>query len=770
MPSNTVEIVVKVLDQATSALTTVTNKVTGLKLGIGALATVVGASLAVGSVFRKIVDESEQAEEALSRFNLAFANVGKNTGVAKQDMLDFAATIQRTTKFTDEAVLEAESVLFRFGSLTGETFKRARADIVDVAAAMQMDLASAANMVGRALENPAQGMRMLRQMGVVLSASQQELIRNLMETGRQGEAQAIILGELEKRYKGAAEAAGRTLAGAVAKLRNSFGELFEMQNTESLSNALEDLNKLISDPEFKENIQSLFKLFVAGAGAATSAVGKLAGALDKIGEGLGLAFAGENTGQDEAAGVLKKQLRDQEIALKDMDAKFKSGDFLPKGTSKWRIFGMPSSEELKKAYAEERQEAVRQIELTRAALEKASYDVRNPARDKANRLLAQTGSQAFDLASGALAGNGPGGDGGQKAADAWAKHLADMQSNTATAMEKIEQEFKSKQADIAELLSKHIIEPDVARARASEAAEAYIDGMNATLKKMDLGELMREQLGAGTLQAELDKITDMLSRGLIDDATAASLGQQAGDAYGEALKDAIEAKLNITKDVIEKSLDVTALVDSSLAQTVKDSQKITDDALSDSKLKLAQMRGGVDDFVDTLSEGLKNAAREGKLSMGDLVRYIISQLLSKALMNAIDEFGNALKGAFSSGGGGGGFLSSLVGGFMSLFGAGGISYAASGALAGGGMTMVGEEGPELVRLPKGSRVYSNSNTKQMMGGNVNFAPVSNIAIVANDKDAQTLRAEFGAMLRQSEQRQQKQMLETLSRNGFGRMR
>jgi hypothetical protein len=32
--------------------------------------------------------------------------------------------------------------------------------------------------------------------------------------------------------------------------------------------------------------------------------------------------------------------------------------------------------------------------------------------------------------------------------------------------------------------------------------------------------------------------------------------------------------------------------------------------------------------------------------------------------------------------------------------------------------MVGERGPELVRLPQGSRVFKNSDTMSMMGGGV----------------------------------------------------
>jgi hypothetical protein len=45
---------------------------------------------------------------------------------------------------------------------------------------------------------------------------------------------------------------------------------------------------------------------------------------------------------------------------------------------------------------------------------------------------------------------------------------------------------------------------------------------------------------------------------------------------------------------------------------------------------------------------------------------------------------------------------------------------ANGGFAKGGMTLVGERGPELVQLPAGARVFSNTQTKRMGtgGGNV----------------------------------------------------
>ena len=53
------------------------------------------------------------------------------------------------------------------------------------------------------------------------------------------------------------------------------------------------------------------------------------------------------------------------------------------------------------------------------------------------------------------------------------------------------------------------------------------------------------------------------------------------------------------------------------------------------------------------------------------------------------------------------------------------------------MNLVGEKGPELVKLPAGSRVYSNSQSKSMTGGSTtnNF----NITINAKDTSDQELR-------------------------------
>jgi len=66
---------------------------------------------------------------------------------------------------------------------------------------------------------------------------------------------------------------------------------------------------------------------------------------------------------------------------------------------------------------------------------------------------------------------------------------------------------------------------------------------------------------------------------------------------------------------------------------------------------------------------------------------------------------------------------------------GGILGFAGGGTASGGMNLVGEKGPELVKLPAGSRVYPTGQSKRMMGTNNVF----NITINAKDTSDAELR-------------------------------
>jgi hypothetical protein len=60
----------------------------------------------------------------------------------------------------------------------------------------------------------------------------------------------------------------------------------------------------------------------------------------------------------------------------------------------------------------------------------------------------------------------------------------------------------------------------------------------------------------------------------------------------------------------------------------------------------------------------------------------------------------------------------------------------------GGLAIVGERGPELVNLPKGSDVIPNSQTQQMLGSNFAGMITGNTFIVRSDNDIKLIAREF----------------------------
>jgi TP901 family phage tail tape measure protein len=104
------------------------------------------------------------------------------------------------------------------------------------------------------------------------------------------------------------------------------------------------------------------------------------------------------------------------------------------------------------------------------------------------------------------------------------------------------------------------------------------------------------------------------------------------------------------------------------------------------------------------------------------------------LIGPVEQAYHVISGIFSTIGNAISSVKNALGGVGSFFGFahGGITGAAGGGPR-GGYTMVGEYGPELVRLPYGSQVYSNAQTQGMLGGGGGGGQVQ-IELVATGDD------------------------------------
>ncbi len=195
-----------------------------------AAAVVIGALTAAYKYARdnlqEWVDTAAEAELVQTRLGIAVRNAGEAFQWTAEQLAEAASAIQERSMFGDETIKQAQQALIQIG-LTGQAFKDAQQIAVDMASVMGQDLSSAAFMLGRALQDPERGMMLLRRQGVILTQSQQEMIKKMSEAGDVAGAQALLIAELQRRYHGAGEEIAGTVSGQFSQIKEIIGDIAE---------------------------------------------------------------------------------------------------------------------------------------------------------------------------------------------------------------------------------------------------------------------------------------------------------------------------------------------------------------------------------------------------------------------------------------------------------------------------------------------------------------------------------------------------------------
>jgi len=140
---------------------------------------------------------------------------------------DYASEMQNLTGVGDEAIINTQALMATFLNISEDVMPQAMDALLDVSAVMGQELRPTAIQLGKALNDPILGLTALRRVGIQLSEAQEDSVRAFMELNDAASAQAIILGELQVQFGGAAEALGKTMAGQVRVLEAEFGDLKE---------------------------------------------------------------------------------------------------------------------------------------------------------------------------------------------------------------------------------------------------------------------------------------------------------------------------------------------------------------------------------------------------------------------------------------------------------------------------------------------------------------------------------------------------------------
>lgn len=191
-----------------------------------ATAGLVGIAAAALSV-NHFLQAAAGAEVASNRLSAVLRATGGAAGYTKQQLDAMADSMADSTMFDDEAIRDAQSTLLKFGDIQGDVFERGMKLAADYASFTGSEIQDAAQVIGKALQSPEEGVGALERQIGKLTYTQKESIKGFMEQGRVMDAQNVILDILQKKIGGTSDLINTGLNKSLNDIKKNWGEFSE---------------------------------------------------------------------------------------------------------------------------------------------------------------------------------------------------------------------------------------------------------------------------------------------------------------------------------------------------------------------------------------------------------------------------------------------------------------------------------------------------------------------------------------------------------------
>lgn len=181
----------------------------------------VGGIIGVGLGLKSMMASAEAGQKTLAQMDAVLKSTGDASGMTKQQLIALADAQSKVTTFSKGTTMAGENLLLTFTGIGKNVFPATIKAAQDMSTAMGTDLNSSCMTLGKALNDPVQGMTKLTKQGVTFTDAQKAQITAMEKAGNVAGAQGIILQELQKEFGGSAKAAGSTFAGQLTILKNT---------------------------------------------------------------------------------------------------------------------------------------------------------------------------------------------------------------------------------------------------------------------------------------------------------------------------------------------------------------------------------------------------------------------------------------------------------------------------------------------------------------------------------------------------------------------
>jgi hypothetical protein len=293
----------------------------------------------VSAGLKYIIDETVRSQKVHSQLEAVLKSTGHAAGITSEEIIKMADELKGLTAIDEDVIISGQNLLLTFTRIGKEIFPEATSAMLNMSVALGQDVRQSAIQLGKALNDPVQGVTALRRVGIQLTETQQQQIKKFMTLNDVVSAQKVILGELETQMGGSAAAQANNLGGSMNKLSNAMGDVAKVignvlaPDIQKFANLLRDissyssmigLNKLLTWAwEFGKAISRVV------VGVATIGASEIYNAYKYITD-KGTSAAGAVIGvgikeakpwkTPEASGVDQKLLEEQKKALDQYNA------------------------------------------------------------------------------------------------------------------------------------------------------------------------------------------------------------------------------------------------------------------------------------------------------------------------------------------------------------------------------------------------------------------------------------------------------------------
>ena len=190
-----------------------------IKAGLGAV------GVAVGAFLKSSLDTASNAEKTNANLAQTLKSTKGAAGMTMQSLNDLTQAMVNNTTFSGGEVKAGEAMLLTFTNIGKDVFPQATSAMLDFAQKMGTDPTSAAMTLGKALNDPVNGLSKLTRSGVTFTDQQKKQITAMQKAGDTAGAQKLMIAELNKEFGGQAAAAADTYAGKQKQLQNQLNSV-----------------------------------------------------------------------------------------------------------------------------------------------------------------------------------------------------------------------------------------------------------------------------------------------------------------------------------------------------------------------------------------------------------------------------------------------------------------------------------------------------------------------------------------------------------------